>query len=479
MTKWIHPSWMLVGLAGGVIGGTVWLWVAKIDFFDSLLWMVVVGLVVLVSVFYPKKWMLGLVVVTGVVLALGRGSGEIKGQKIWNEWIGKTIVVEGVVASDVSERRSGQVVKLKSLKINGQNIAGNLSIQLLSAPKIKRSDRLKIQGKVAEGFLVGVANIKQVKILEQSRAQMGDVWLDMRDSFAEQVQKQVGSPEAELGLAYLAGMKNGLDDQLNEKLRIVGLSHVVVASGTHLSILVGFARKIFGKISRFAGVFGALLLIFSFGSIIGWTASITRAALVSSLTILMWYVGRKWQPFRLIILVMAATLLIEPGYVMELGWQLSFGSFGGIMLLMPVMVRWLYGRRKPGLIANLLLATTAATVMCLPILIYTFGTISLLAWPANLLILPTIPWAMGLTFGAGLVEWCTPVGWVLGKFTELVLQYHLVVIDFLSQQEMFLIDVGAENPWVFLLYVPIVAWLVWDGLKVKQDIGVGRDNGTE
>ena len=193
----------------------------------------------------------------------------------------------------------------------------------------------------------------------------------------------------------------------------------------------------------------------------------------------MWYVGRKWQPFRLIILVMAATLLIEPGYVMELGWQLSFGSFGGIMLLMPVMVRWLYGRIKPGLIANLLLATSAATVMCLPILIYTFGTISLLAWPANLLILPTIPWAMGLTFGAGVMGWCTPVGWVLGKLTRLVLQYHLMVIDFLSQQEMFLIDVEAENPWVFLLYVPIVGWLVWDGLKVKQDIGVGRDNGTE
>ena len=152
--------------------------------------------------------------------------------------------------------------------------------------------------------------MRQVKVLEQSRAN-GRCLADMRDGFAEQVERQVGSPEAELGLAYLAGMKNGLDDQLNEKLRIVGLSHVVVASGTHLSILVGFARKIFGRISRFAGVFGALLLIFSFGSIIGWTASITRAALVSSLTILMWYVGRKWQPFRLIILVMAVTLLIE------------------------------------------------------------------------------------------------------------------------------------------------------------------------
>ena len=64
----------------------------------------------------------------------------------------------------------------------------------------------------------------------------------------------------------------------------------------------------------------------------------------------------------LILMVMAVTLMVEPGFMMNMGWQLSFASYAGIMMLGPVFVRWFYGERKPGFVGSMILTTMAATV---------------------------------------------------------------------------------------------------------------------
>ena len=66
----------------------------------------------------------------------------------------------------------------------------------------------------------------------------------IRYLFAERVRKLLPEEEAQLGLSYLLGMKTGLDDEFAEKLRTVGLTHIVVASGAHLAILVEVAKKL-------------------------------------------------------------------------------------------------------------------------------------------------------------------------------------------------------------------------------------------
>ena len=289
--------------------------------------------------------------------------------------------------------------------------------------------------------------------------------LEVRDKFAESVFDTLGGKEAKLGLAYLVGMKDGLDKETQEMLRAVGLTHIVVASGTHLSIIVEFFKKRFGKISRFAGALYSLLFIVIFAALVGWTASITRAAIVSTLSIFGWYFGRKFGAWRIILYTMAITLLINPLFVIDLGWLLSFASFSGIMILNPLLVQFFYGQKKesaPGKIAEILLASVSANLMCIPILIYFFGSISTISLVANLLVLPTIPFAMGLTFLTGLVgflpsffvfDW---LKFLLTKITTILLDYHLAVFETFSKQTSFILTVGKGDTRVFLLYVPIL-----------------------
>ena len=295
---------------------------------------------------------------------------------------------------------------------------------------------------------------------EEEKSGLDGMVLSARDWFAERIAGLIPEPEVKLGLSYLLGMKSGLPKDLSENLRVVGLTHIVVASGAHLSILVEVARKIFGRVSRFAGMFGAIGFILFFMCMVGWTPSILRAGVMAILTLITWYVGRKIAPVRMILMVMAGTLLIDPTFITNLGWMLSFASYAGIMLIGPMLNKVFYGARKPGFIASTILTTLAATLMTLPITLFYFGQVSLISVLANLLILPTLSVAMGLVFLTGVVAGLPFVEMVVSSMAIWLLDFHIGVVDFFGKMEYFLVKIELYNPCVFLIYVPILVLLL-------------------
>src|SRR5690606_40713965 len=64
--------------------------------------------------------------------------------------------------------------------------------------------------------------------------------------------------------------------------------------------------RLLGKRSKFQSTLGAVGLLVVFLIITGLGASIVRAALVSGLSLLAWYYGRKFRPLLLITLAAAA-----------------------------------------------------------------------------------------------------------------------------------------------------------------------------
>ena len=276
---------------------------------------------------------------------------------------------------------------------------------------------------------------------------------EARDWFSERIENAMPKREASLGKSYLLGMKTGLDKDISENLKLVGLTHVVVASGAHLSILVEVARKIFGRVSRFSGLLFSILFILFFMTMVGFSPSILRAGVMAILTLASWYVGRKIAPWRLILITMAFTLILNPMFLTELGFLLSFASYIGIMMLGPSISKFFYGEKKPGFVASVIITTVAATLMTLPITLYYFGQVSIISILANLLILPTLPLAMGLTFAAGVFQF--------GFLAEKLLDFHILIVEWLASMEQFLIKIERYNPAVFLIYLIILIPFLW------------------
>ena len=314
-------------------------------------------------------------------------------------------------------------------------------------------------------FLAGIliATLRTC-LIPDADFQAADSIVAMRDGFRNQLNLNIGTPEAQLGAAYLLGVKDGLPTDLNNSLRAIGLAHIVVASGTHLAILAKVIRNIFGKISRRVSVVLTVLFVIFFMSLVGFTPSILRAGIVTILSLSMWYVGRKFAPWRIILITATITLLISPTFLMNLGWQMSFASFVGVMVLGPKIQNFFYGKEKPGFVAGTIITTVAATLATLPITIYYFGAFSLIAVLANLLILPTLPFAMGLTFGAGLPL----VGPIFAFLAKGLLHLHILIVEFFAKQTYFTVQIPAHNAWVFLLYLPILVTLIIEWHKNRR-----------
>ena len=314
-------------------------------------------------------------------------------------------------------------------------------------------------------FALATGYIKPSK----NQAEVEPALLDLRTDFKSRIKSALLDESEGLALGYLLGDKSELSASLKEIIATIGLTHLIVASGAHLGIILKSVRKSFGKISRGLGLFASLGAVGPFIGIIGLTPSALRAGLVAMLSLLAVYFGRDLKPGRLILYAATVTIFIDPTYPTNLSWLLSFASFTAILLFAPALEEYFYGpEKKPSLLASLLLASLSATLLTAPLLLFYFGQISLISVLANLLISPTLALTMLLTFLTGLLP--NPVT-ALGA--HLLVQYHMKVANFLADQSAFLISIEKNNPLVFLLYLPIL--LAYCYLKYQSRLGLQRN----
>ena len=85
-------------------------------------------------------------------------------------------------------------------------------------------------------------------------------------------------------------------------------------------------------------------------------------------------------------------LVVNPSWIYDVGFQLSFAATLGIITLQPFIHSKL--SRLPGFIDEVLSTTISAQVFVYPILIASFGQISIISLITNLLIIWVVPLIM-------------------------------------------------------------------------------------
>lgn len=456
--SFVHQSYLVVAFAIGIVAGAVFAIVFRVNYFNSSIWFLLVGLVLIMIYLRPRLIFIGVALVAGMILMFFRVASQLIGEDYIRQFWGRTVTVTGKVEADPNSDENAMTVRLTNLRFGEEmkQAQGSIYISLKQTQEIYRADEMTLEGKMSEGFGIYAGYMYRPYLKKIRRAEPKDMVLAVRDGFSERIRSLVPEPEVNLGLSYLLGMKSGLPEDLNENLRMVGLTHIVVASGAHLSILVGLARKVFGKISRFAGLFFSIGFVVFFMCMVGWTPSILRAGVMAILSLITWYCGRKMATWRMILIAMAFTLMLNPMFLINLGWLLSFASYAGIMILGPKLIKFFYGIKKPGFIGSMILVTVSATLMTLPISLYFFGTLSLISVLANLLILPTLSVAMGCVFMVGVVAGITGIEQLVGFIATKILDFHIMVIDFFGGMKEFMIEIEPYQVWVFGLYLIIL-----------------------
>jgi hypothetical protein len=140
------------------------------------------------------------------------------------------------------------------------------------------------------------------------------------------------------------------------------------------------------------------------------------------------------------------------------------------MLITPVLEPWTAWLPETLGIRENLTSTLSATIGTLPIILASFGRLSLVALPVNLLILSFIPLAMGLVA----LAWAgslagSSVGLVLGIPGWLLLHGIIAVVRFFATPEWSSLNVGALGPFAYAFLAPIFLGALW--LNRRQSPG--------
>ena len=111
----------------------------------------------------------------------------------------------------------------------------------------------------------------------------------------------------------------------------------------------------------------------------------------------------------------------------------------------------------------------SAIILTAPLILYTFGRVSLVAPIANILILPVIPLAMAFGFVAvilGLIN--LGAGQIFGWLVWLVLSYIIKVAEFLSKISWASLDIGRINWSVLVLFYLAIGFFIYYSTKVRN-----------
>lgn len=430
-----HVSWFLTVVAAGILAGTALAPFAPIGLYGYG-WLIVVAALLLVVLSKRLVWMLTLALLAGGLLGMWRGGLLQQNLVNYRPFYDRQVSLEGLVSNDPEYGPRGeQRFRVNGIEIASRQLPGVIYASSHSITDIKRGDKVVLNGKLREGFGNFQGGMYFATIERAERPNPGDVARELRDTFAAGIRNAVPEPEASLGVGYLVGQRSALPESLDEQLRLVGLTHVVVASGYNLTILIRFARRFFARYSRFMAFSVASSLMGAFVLVTGFSPSMSRAALVTGLSLAAWYYGRRVHPVTLLLVAAAVTILVNPLYIWgDIGWYLSFTAFAGVVLLAPLLQHLLFGiKQKTGAIKQVLVETTSAQLLTMPIIMFIFGTYSVLALPANLLVLPLVPVAMALSAVAGVAGVLAPsvAGW-FGVPANFILQYMTSVVEFLA-----------------------------------------------
>ncbi|CAN5420680.1 hypothetical protein BH10PAT3_BH10PAT3_0900 [soil metagenome] len=377
------------------------------------------------------------------------------------------VVITGTALSDsIYDSKSQVSFDMGGLQLEEpyqKSIVGKVGVSGYGEAMVYRGDQVRVSGKFypARGSLVAYLSYSNMKVIGRSHS----VAYSITRRFAAGLENTLPEPLAPFALGLLVGQRNTLPKDVTAMLAAVGLSHIIAVSGYNLTIMMRAGKRLFGKRSKFQTYVGSQALVLGFLLVTGLSASIVRAAIITTLSLGGWYYGRKIKPLLLILFAAAATALWNPLYVWsDIGWYLSFLAFFGVLILGPLVRRRLFSGEPRGIIGELIMETISAQIMTLPLVLHIFKTSSFMALPANILVVPLIPLAMLLSFVAGLAGMLVaPVaGWIAWP-ARIVLTYLLDTATMFSRVRGMSFRVVVSLTGMLLMYgcLLLVLFTLW------------------
>lgn len=287
----------------------------------------------------------------------------------------------------------------------------------------------------------------QARMVEQRGSRVIASLLGFKHKMQKTIGENLPEPHASFLGGLLYGARSTIPAELQESFRRTGTSHIIAISGYNITIVTSMVMLALMAvlIPRKKAFWLAVTAIAGFVIMVGAQASVVRAGAMGMLGLTAQQVGRLARPLPLIVAAALGMVFVNPFVLLfDAGFQLSFLAVIGLTYLAPDLERffsWL-----PKRLGQVIAETSGAIVLTLPLMMYQFGRVSIVAPVANTAILLAIPWIM-LGGGVAVIgAWIVPfIGQVLFGLTWVLLSYVIKVVELFARLPF--ASVEAQLPW--------------------------------
>lgn len=290
--------------------------------------------------------------------------------------------------------------------------------------------------------------------------------------FLKSIRLSLPEPHSSLVVGMVLGNISGMSKELKHYLKIIGMLHVVSASGYNISLLISLIKPVIQPFfSKKIQTVLYTLFIWLYSLVAGLGPSIIRACIMSSLSLIVpHFLHRQYKSSLGLIFAFVTMILVNPNYISSLSFQLSVAATSGIIWLHKLFFvdstrladqvigvisldrtvdKYPFFSRIVSLFRESFTITFVVLITTFPLVAHNFGEFSLMSLVANTLLLWLTPLitisglllgviSMGLSFFPLVFGAVMPL---LSLFVWLLGELFLSGVRFLGKFDQFVIPI--------------------------------------
>ncbi len=473
----------------------------------ALLGAVGLGIVALAGVAtLPKRPSVGMLVVgaavgIGLVIGVWRGGAAVlaTGPGSVSGLVGHgELRLAGTLVDEPRPNGSSQQAILDQVSVGsgaGRPVRARLLARLPRSLPLQIGDRVILDATVEapeafDGFdypaflarqgVGGIVRVRTAEVTHHADAGLAGLAAAARGWLLRGLNDLIPEPEAALGDGILLGVRAGIAQEVSDAFAIAGLTHVVAISGWNIAIVAALVGSLTRRLeTRRGGRWMApMLSVTAVGAYVvltGASPSVVRAALMAGAMLVARLGGSRAHAASALALAALVMLIAAPSVLWDVGFQLSSLATAGLILFGAAIEARLH--RWPGWLREPVALTLAAQTTTLPVIVSTFGRLSLVAPLANVVVVPMVPIAM-LASAVASIVWAaqTVIGvpiagdllaWLSGGLGWLALRAMITAGQLAAALPFASLNLAAPG-WLALAWYPGLA-LAWR--RLQRDAG--------
>ncbi len=397
----------------------------------------------------------------------------------FQEYFDKKVIVEGNVVSDPLPASFGQInYEVQPITKYSQKILVSSSAKT----PVRYGEQVYLIGKIKQPKNFNEYNyvnfLKSKNVYAQMTADAFVITpgygnlvvyfgLKVKHFVYKKFQQSLPKEQAALLIALIVGQKNLMSKNAIAAFQIAGVAHLIAVSGFILTLLILFAERLsvylgWKKTWALCFLIAVIYLVMA-----DFAAGVVRAGIMSGVYLISKKINRQYNLLVALGLSAAVMVLLDPLIIRyDIGFALSFLSIVGITLFTPIFKILLSKIPETFQIREIMAVTLAAQTITLPLTIYYFKQISVLAVLVNVVIVPIVPLVLSIGYFL-----CIPfVRFLVAKILLIPLNFILIFVFAVAKIKWASLNIAISSN------VVVVIYLVEGGLyllalpRLKEDL---------